>query len=55
MHRALSMMSIALVVRDHADRRAAGVQAEIDRACTHASYLGEADDISILASLRHSF
>ncbi|HEY3772369.1 MAG TPA: hypothetical protein VGL69_05205 [Solirubrobacteraceae bacterium] len=34
---------------------AAALTAAIDKACTHASYLGEADDISILASLRHAF
>jgi hypothetical protein len=34
---------------------AAGVRTEIERACTHASYLGEADDISIIAGLRHAF
>lgn len=36
-------------------RRADEVRAEIGRACTHASYLGEADDITILAAERHSF
>jgi hypothetical protein len=36
-------------------RHAADVRAQIGRACTHASYLGEADDITILAALRHSF
>src|SRR6202012_3284793 len=30
-------------------RRADEVRAQISRACTHASYLGEADDITILA------
>jgi hypothetical protein len=34
---------------------AAAVKAAIDKACTHASYLGEADDISILAGIRRSF
>jgi hypothetical protein len=34
---------------------AAAVRRAIDRACTHASYLGEADDVSILASLRKAF
>jgi hypothetical protein len=36
-------------------RRANEVRAQIGRACTHASYLGEADDITILAAQRHSF
>ena len=36
-------------------RYGAAVQTAIDRACTHASYLGEADDISVLASIRHAF
>lgn len=36
-------------------RRADEVRAQIGRACTHASYLGEADDITILAAERHSF
>ena len=35
--------------------RAASVRAQIARDCTHASYLGEADDISILAALRRAF
>lgn len=34
---------------------AAAVRTAIHRACTHASYLGEADDISIIAALRHAF
>jgi hypothetical protein len=34
---------------------AATVRAAIDKACTRASYLGEADDITVLASLRHAF
>jgi hypothetical protein len=36
-------------------RYAAAVETAIDTACTKASYLGEADDISVLASLRHAF
>jgi hypothetical protein len=36
-------------------RYAAGVETAINKACTTASYLGEADDISLLASLRHAF
>jgi hypothetical protein len=36
-------------------RNAAAVETAIDKACTKASYLGEADDISVLASLRHAF
>jgi hypothetical protein len=34
---------------------AALVRTEIDRACTHAAYLGEADDVSIIASLKDAF
>lgn len=36
-------------------RNAARVEAAIDRACTKASYLGEADDLSVLAGIRHAF
>lgn len=36
-------------------RHADAVRGQIGRACTHASYLGEADDITILAAERHSF
>jgi hypothetical protein len=36
-------------------RYAAAVETAINKACTTASYLGEADDISLLASLRHAF
>jgi hypothetical protein len=36
-------------------RYATAVEAAINKACTTASYLGEADDISVLASLRHAF
>ncbi len=36
-------------------RRADEVRAQIVSACTHASYLGEADDITVLAAMRHSF
>lgn len=34
---------------------AATVSAAITRGCTRASYLGEADDVSVLAALRHAF
>ena len=34
---------------------AAAIETTIDKACTEASYLGEADDVSVLASLRHAF
>jgi hypothetical protein len=34
---------------------AAVVKVAINKACTQASYLGEADDVSVLASLRHAF
>ena len=36
-------------------RYAAAVETAINKACTKASYLGQADDISVLASLRHAF
>ncbi len=36
-------------------RNAASVETAINKACTTASYLGQADDISVLASLRHAF
>jgi hypothetical protein len=34
---------------------AAAVKARIDRACTKASYLGEADDISVIGALKKAF
>jgi hypothetical protein len=34
---------------------AAALEAAINKACIKASYLGEADDASVLASLRHAF
>lgn len=34
---------------------ARAVETMISTACTQASYLGEADDISVLASIRHAF
>ncbi len=37
------------------DRAATAVEMAIDKDCTRASYLGEADDVSILASLRHAY
>jgi hypothetical protein len=36
-------------------RNAASVETAINKACTKASYLGEADDVSILAALRKAF
>jgi hypothetical protein len=36
-------------------RNAASVEKTIDKRCTKASYLGEADDVSVLASLRNAF
>jgi hypothetical protein len=36
-------------------RSAAAVETAINKACIKASYLGEADDISVLASLRRAF
>ncbi|HLI61226.1 MAG TPA: hypothetical protein VKV21_16325 [Solirubrobacteraceae bacterium] len=35
--------------------RAAAMRSAINRACTHAAYLGEASDVSIVASLRRAF
>jgi hypothetical protein len=37
------------------NRNADAVEAAIDKSCVRAAYLGEADDISVLASLRHAF
>lgn len=31
------------------------VEAAVTSACNHAAYLGEADDISVLAALNHAF
>lgn len=36
-------------------RNADAVEAAIDKSCIRAAYLGEADDVSVLASLRHAF
>jgi hypothetical protein len=36
-------------------RNAAAVETAINQACTKASYLGEADDLSVLAGIRHAF
>jgi hypothetical protein len=36
-------------------RNADAVETAINRACIRAAYLGEADDLSVLASLRHEF
>ena len=36
-------------------RAADTVETTIDNECVRAAYLGEADDISVLASIRHSF
>jgi len=33
---------------------AGSVEAAITSACNHAAYLGEADDISVLAALNHA-
>jgi hypothetical protein len=33
----------------------AGVESSINGACKHAAYLGEADDISVIAALSHAF
>ena len=35
--------------------KAAAVKTAINRSCTEASYLGEADDVTVIASLRHAF
>ncbi len=34
---------------------AGAVKASIDRACVRAAYLGEADDVSVLAAMRHAY
>jgi hypothetical protein len=36
-------------------RNADVIETSINKACIHASYLGEAEDVSVLASLRHAF
>ena len=36
-------------------RGTASVVSAINSACTHAAYLGEADDVSILAAINHAF
>ena len=36
-------------------RNADAVEAAINKSCVRAAYLGEADDVSVLASLRHAF
>jgi len=36
-------------------RAAETVETTIDNECIRAAYLGEADDVSVLASIRHSF
>ena len=36
-------------------REARAVETSINKACTKASYLGEADDLSVLAGIRHEF
>ena len=33
----------------------ASVESATDSACSHAAYLGEADDVSIVAALNHAF
>lgn len=34
---------------------AGSVESAINSACNHAAYLGEADEISIVAALNHAF
>jgi hypothetical protein len=36
-------------------RNADVIETNINKACIRASYLGEAEDVSVLASLRHAF
>jgi hypothetical protein len=36
-------------------RDAASVVSAINSACTHAAYLGEADDVSVVAAINHAF
>ncbi len=36
-------------------RNADVIETNINKACTRASYLGEAEEVSVLASLRHAF
>lgn len=49
-----------LYITEHASSVSGGlgapsVQATINGDCNHAAYLGEADDISIIAALNHAF
>ena len=31
------------------------IESAIDRDCTHAAYLGESDDLSVYAAIRHQY
>jgi hypothetical protein len=47
-----------LYVNEHlagASRDAATVETAMNTACNHAAYLGEADDVSVVAALNHAF
>ena len=34
---------------------ATNIESAISQACTHAAYLGESDDVSVIAALNHQF
>ncbi len=47
-----------LYVNEHlagAGRHAGAIEAALNTACNHAAYLGEADDVSVVAALNHAF
>jgi len=47
-----------LYVNEHlagAARDAGTVETALNAACNHAAYLGEADDVSVVAALNHAF
>jgi len=45
-----------LYVTEYRSSRSTGsVESALSSACTHAAYLGEADDISLVAAMNHAF
>jgi hypothetical protein len=45
-----------LYVTEYAGSRSSGsIESALNSACTHAAYLGEADDISLVAAMNHAF
>jgi hypothetical protein len=43
------------VTEYRSSRDAASVESALNSACTHSAYLGEADDISLVAAMNHAF